>query len=620
MVTDEVLEHEFEVFSIKIGDVAILDKLKDICNGCKLEPADLVCEWVSFAQTLQLQDNELKLELLEGFGRKQLSERNKKLQTQFSKHQGSSRMMTKDDLDDLYPKLSIKKKRKTCWIYTRLQATRFTILNLQKSLKRVLTTPEAPTNKRHTSLSRTPGPNMPFSPSSLSPATATPSVKYSSRHNAGDIVCSFGPSIKKDNWQGTGAVLEIGYANDEVALTEKFKYMFQKQADKANVLNDMIDEMAEKLQRQHDIEEFADITSSSQMDVNIVGRVCCDSVGKLNASSLMLEGSLDLCHGQQVKVDLSNVQQFALFPGQIIAARGLNSTGQKLVINQIYNGVQLPFYSSLDKNGKTLHKSSIPFTMMVVAGPFTTSDSLMYEPLSDLISVVQKDKPDVLILLGPFVDAKHDKIENCDLEETYEELFKKHVGVILKAVERQQTSIVFVPSQRDVHHEFVYPQPPFSNEGYQDNKNVHFVSDPCTLLINNVAIGLTSTDVLLNLGSEETASPPGTSDRLGRLVKHVLYQHSYYPLHPPSEEVNMDYEQYAEHSFFPCTPDILILPSDLRYFTKDVLGSICVNPGRLAKGQVGGTYARIHINPNSEHTDIAVSHVLQNSSAEVVRI
>jgi len=51
--------------------------------------------------------------------------------------------------------------------------------------------------------------------------------------------------------------------------------------------------------------------------VNVVGRVCCDSVGKLNASSLMLEGSLDLSYGQQVKVDLTNLQQFALFPGQV---------------------------------------------------------------------------------------------------------------------------------------------------------------------------------------------------------------------------------------------------------------------------------------------------------------
>ncbi|KXJ17723.1 DNA polymerase alpha subunit B [Exaiptasia diaphana] len=608
MVTDEEIEQEFGEFSIKIDDVAILDKLKDICTDCQLTPEDLVSEWVAFAQTSKLENNDIKVELLEEFERKQSFERNKKLQTQFSKHEGSSRMVTKDDLDDY-----INEEDAEDMLDMYCQTPRN-----KKSLKRALTTPEAPNNKRHTTLSRTPGPNTAFSPSSFSPAMATPSVKYGSRHNAGDVVCSFGSATS--NWKGTGAALRITHADEEIALTEKFRYMFQKQADKANVLNDMIDEMAEKLQKEHGIEEFADMTSSSQVDVNVVGRVCCDSVGKLNASSLMLEGSLDLCQGQQVKVDLSNVQQFALFPGQIIAARGLNSTGQKLVINQIYKGTQLPFYSSLDKNGKTLHKTSDPFTMMVAAGPFTTTDSLMYEPLTDLINVAQKDKPDVLVLLGPFVDAKHDKIENGDLEETYEELFKRQVGGILKALEKQQTTVVFVPSQRDVHHDFVYPQPPFLIDGYQDNKNVHFVSDPCTLLINNVAIGLTSTDILLNLGSEETASPPGASDRLGRLVKHILYQHSYYPLHPPSEEVNMDYEKYSAYSFFSCTPDILILPSDLRYFTKDVLGGLCVNPGRLTKGQVGGTYARLHVKPDSTHTDISMSHVLQNSSAQVVRI
>ena len=43
---------------------------------------------------------------------------------------------------------------------------------------------------------------------------------------------------------------------------------------------------------------------------------------------------------------------------------------------------------------------------------------------------------------------------------------------------------------------------------------------------------------------------------------------SYYPLHPHSEDVNLDYEQFAKYALFPCSPDILILPSDLRYFTK----------------------------------------------------
>lgn len=35
-------------------------------------------------------------------------------------------------------------------------------------------------------------------------------------------------------------------------------------------------------------------------------------------------------------------------------------------------------------------------------------------------------------------------------------------------------------------------------------QRIHFVSDPCTLLVNNVTIGLSSMDVLLHLGSEET--------------------------------------------------------------------------------------------------------------------
>ena len=49
----------------------------------------------------------------------------------------------------------------------------------------------------------------------------------------------------------------------------------------------------------------------------VIGRVCCDSNGKLNAQSVMLEGSQEMCAGQRVKLDLSQIRQFALFPGQV---------------------------------------------------------------------------------------------------------------------------------------------------------------------------------------------------------------------------------------------------------------------------------------------------------------
>lgn len=46
------------------------------------------------------------------------------------------------------------------------------------------------------------------------------------------------------------------------------------------------------------------------------------------------------------------------------------------------------------------------------------------------------------------------------------------------------------------------------------------------------------------------------------------YHCSYYPLYPPAEEVNMDYERFQQYGQLPLTPDILLVPSELRYFIK----------------------------------------------------
>ena len=71
-----------------------------------------------------------------------------------------------------------------------------------------------------------------------------------------------------------------------------------------------------------------------------------------------------------------------------------------------------------------------------------------------------------------------------------------------------------------------------------------------------------------------------------------------------------------------CTPDIILLPSDLNAFAKitTVQGLpalaadappvgqqnrssghvVCVNPGKLTKGAAGGTYTRLQIAPSAE--------------------
>ena len=124
--------------------------------------------------------------------------------------------------------------------------------------------------------------------------------------------------------------------------------MFQKQGDKAAVLSEMIDNMAEKLQASLGVEEFSSLCIPTQEEVYVTGRICCDSNGKLNSQSVILEGSQELSSGHQINLGLSELRQFGLFPGQVVAVEGVNSTGQKLVVNKLCTGVQLPFHSPVE--------------------------------------------------------------------------------------------------------------------------------------------------------------------------------------------------------------------------------------------------------------------------------
>ena len=83
--------------------------------------------------------------------------------------------------------------------------------------------------------------------------------------------------------------------------------------------------------------------------------------------------------------------------------------------------------------------------------------------------------------------------------------------------------------------------------------------------------------------------------RLGRLASHLLFQRSFYPLYPPNEEQSVDLEHQEAHGLLASAPHLLLLPSDLVHFVRDLEGgTTVVNPGRVTKGPGPGTFARIH--------------------------
>ncbi|GIX74563.1 DNA polymerase alpha subunit B [Caerostris extrusa] len=423
----------------------------------------------------------------------------------------------------------------------------------------------------------------------MTPTCFTPSRKYVSRSGVGDVVCSFGVTQGVEWKQSDEFSCSLTVYDDKTSLKSSYHFMYEKKRDRASILNDMIQEASHKFSKEYNIEDWGHIHLTSVETVPVIGRVCSEGIGRMNASSLLLEGSQELSSGQTIPLDVSSLEKFSLFPGQIIAGTGINRLGKKFVMTSLYEDI-FPEYSPKPPD---LVNCLDSLGVVIAAGPFATADTMSYEPLWDLMKYVKANMPHVVILVGPLVDTKNDLVEKGDLNETYDDIFKNLILEILKNIENLSTKVVLVPSTRDAHHNFVYPTPPYSVD--HATKRLYLTSDPCLLNIEGVIFGITATDVLFHLGKEEI-SHPQQPDRLGRLCKHLLTQKNFYPLYPPSEELNIDFLHYEHHASLPVMPHILVVPSDLRYFIKDINGCCCINPERLTKHSSGGTFARIKIN------------------------
>ncbi|XP_051965080.1 DNA polymerase alpha subunit B-like [Xyrauchen texanus] len=578
-VTAEEIKSELDTFNIAFTSETV-DKMLEQCLFHRLKGDEIVFEWFAFSTTKD--QLPLSLDNLEQFEHEIL---NKKKKTKGSS-KGSQINKTRD-INSIQELIKAEEEEESMLDSYSTPA--------KGSQKRALTTPEHPQSKR--GVARLSSTSLMLSPASFSPS-ATPSQKYGMRGGRGEVVSTFG-AVQGPRWLGTGqsGVRVELLEGREDSLNSSYKYMFQRLRDVRDVLTGKIEELGEELRTHFNIEEFSPVSSPVQDSITVLGQICCDSNGKLNAQSVLLEAGQEQ-GGRQVPVDLSELKEFSLFPGQVVVMEGMNTSGEKFVATKLYEGMSLPFYSPPEVK-QEIDEVSEPVMVMMACGPFTPSDGLTYDPLLDLINIINKDRPDVCILFGPFVDSKHEQIEKNQVTETFETIFKRCVDSIVEGTKGTGCRLVFVPSQRDVHHHYIYPQPPFilPNLSKDDTMRVTLAPEPCTLLIGKVTFGLTSTDILFHMGAEEISSGTGT-ERFSRIMKHMLTQRSYYPLYPPAEEVNMDYEKFQHFGQMAITPDILIVPSELRYFIKDVIGCVCVNPGRLTKGQVGGTYGRLLIQPN----------------------
>lgn len=311
----------------------------------------------------------------------------------------------------------------------------------------------------------------------------------------------------------------------------------------------------------------------------------------------------------------------ALFPGQIVALRGKNPTGNEFEVLEIHHP-PAPALTPTPDIKSHLH-------IAIAAGPFFPKDTVEFQPyLEYLIKEFKDTKPkvDLVILMGPFIDDSN--LEIACASKTVEELF----GEFVEWIKKESFQVVMIPSQKDISHNFdCFPQPKFTGN-YSSEGEITMVSNPtvftvgCKTQERPLNIGGCTADILSDLKSQAFPhNKPGTAatmskqallaqDQIYTMIKWMFQQRSFYPLYPPGPNCNLDL-QFLDLLTIDALSHLFILPSNLSAFARKIEHVLVVNPGRVYNDEkTSGSFALVQISP------ITVGNVVENSFSEIKSI
>lgn len=464
----------------------------------------------------------------------------------------------------------------------------------------------------------------------------TPPPQYEDRTKYGTKACDVynGELSRRPLWVDLETEQDESRVENWAVVKEisPYRYMFTPPTERSKAL-------AARLKRYFDEEEEEE---------DFCGMVCCEGLtGKLNKQSLVI----DTLSSGRLSLDLSRVvdQKWSLFPGQLIRVKGELLEDGTLFATHICAAKRRPPTTSPSSRLARFHhqrQGGQPLSIFCAAGPFTTTDNLDFKPLQDLLTAVKVTVPDVLVLCGPFVDAQHPALaQNALMVDG--QFVDPHTLFMLKiswklaalADEGLPTRVVLAPSHKDATAPNVYPCPAFRDrrnakepswDDYKvggldiDASIATCVSNPAVVEVNELKIGISTNDALFDLATQEISDGGGDGSRVARLASHLVDQHSFYPLFPPANNTPLDLAQ-LEQLDMPSL-DVLIVPSKLNVFANNHQHTLIVNPGPLAKGTLGGTFAQLFVHPlknddGSKDAPSMVAHAVpERTRVEITRI
>ncbi|PSK43077.1 hypothetical protein B9Z65_7031 [Elsinoe australis] len=504
---------------------------------------------------------------------------------------------------------------------------------------------------------------------------------FADRPNPGQVIESLNSHITaedSDPIQPSESRVKLK-ANTEIS---KFNYksMAMKLSEASEILDDRIDEFTALVQEKHGFPEsaFGNPAARSTSEIIAVGRIASDSEGSINSASLVLETSRRMGAGLRVPLKIDG-QAYDFFPGKIVALRGINASGEAFHVSELISIPHLALPASRPAElemhnarvaGNSETENIRPLSMIVASGPYTQDTDLSYEALHTLLDRAATSKTDVVILTGPFLDLEHPLIASGDFSlppnhpvspdvATLNDAFKAFISAPLAnlASRSPTTTIILVPSIRDAVLKHVsWPQDKLPKRDLGLPKAATCVTNPITLSINELVVGISSQDVLFEMQRQlvSQGSKGVADDLLARLTSALVQQRHFFPVFPPLDPeklprpsgfkveseglveegeqgkrtatgASLDTSYLKLGEWLHVRPDLLIVPSVLTPFAKVVDSVVAVNPGAASKRKAAGTFAELVIKKREvreeEREREVVGHELFNRArVDVVRI
>ncbi|XP_072748793.1 DNA polymerase alpha subunit B [Anoplolepis gracilipes] len=593
MEKKDSLRNLFQDLGCKVESDAILDKCFELCEAYDVDVEKLTELWLTFCvnnnndidptlDTLVNMENAVLKKDYKLHGLIMENDINKKQSTMDKQGFSGERDTENDDMLSMYGCVETKPPKRT-------------------------RSPEIDTNVQ---TGKTKIPECSLSSANYAENSNTPSQRNVT--DKGKILLSAGETVA--SWKRTGDYEVEITKSDEPHVPSDARYMYEILSKQGHLLTLMGQNLGNRLFKTWsattaetgnvaaEVRYVKNVRSVNQTYFRTFGRI---NAKKESANTVTLEGCTrrrGVSMADSIDLDFRNLKQYSVFSGQIVAVEATNPVGDALYVKKIFAKAYAPSASAPRLESK--------INIFVAAGPFTASSNTLYQPLWDLMEKIASEEPHVLILVGPFLEYTHSEVQNNLIRDTHQEFFEKILTRIMEST-RKSTQVVLVASNRDAHHEPIFPTPQYTvfNKKLQNYRNLKLMPDPCILDVAGLKVGVTSVDVIKHIGKEEISNVTG--DRLGRLADHVLAQTCFYPVYPPSEDLNVDTDLWEKHAFFDQQPHVLILPSDMRSYCKVINECVTLNPERMYKH----AYARLSVKPAFDDKWSS-----SNISYEIVRV